>query len=257
MSPRLLSAGGGLRRVLDVLGDDRHDRLGGDDGAGPLHLRLEHGRRSARLPAPRMDRRSGCPGSRTSIPDDRDRVMEAWTKAAEGERLDVEYRFANEGRRRGQALAHRPAGARVRPPDDERLRGLIVDVTETTPTGARAGRGAARRERGTNPRGRLDGGWRRRNGSVRSRSRCPRSPTSTRSTVPRRRSSISEQTTTILGYPPEEWYTDPELWTKIVHPDDKDRLEAAERSGGLRGRDRVPRRSRRTGGPSGSTIAPA
>ena len=55
---------------------------------------------SARLPTARVDRRSRTRGSAHVHPDDRDRVVEAWTKAAEGERLDVEYRFADEGRRR-------------------------------------------------------------------------------------------------------------------------------------------------------------
>ncbi len=31
---------------------------------------------------------------------------------------------------------------------------------------------------------------------------------------------ISPQTTAILGYTPEEWYADPQLWSKIVHPED-------------------------------------
>ncbi|MEA2581124.1 MAG: hypothetical protein QOE83_2016 [Actinomycetota bacterium] len=31
---------------------------------------------------------------------------------------------------------------------------------------------------------------------------------------------ISPQTTPILGYSPEEWYADPGLWSKIVHPED-------------------------------------
>ena len=33
---------------------------------------------------------------------------------------------------------------------------------------------------------------------------------------------ISPQTEAILGYTPEEWYADPGLWRKIVHPDDRD-----------------------------------
>ena len=38
---------------------------------------------------------------------------------------------------------------------------------------------------------------------------------------------ISPQTESILGYTPEEWYADPELWQRIVHPDDRDRQVAA------------------------------
>jgi PAS domain S-box-containing protein len=36
---------------------------------------------------------------------------------------------------------------------------------------------------------------------------------------------ISPQVGAILGYQPEEWYADPELWTKIVHPDDRDAMD--------------------------------
>lgn len=35
---------------------------------------------------------------------------------------------------------------------------------------------------------------------------------------------ISPQTETILGYTPQEWYEDPHLWRRIVHPDDAERL---------------------------------
>jgi len=34
---------------------------------------------------------------------------------------------------------------------------------------------------------------------------------------------ISPQTTTILGYTPQDWYDDPRLWSSIVHPDDRAR----------------------------------
>jgi PAS domain S-box-containing protein len=34
---------------------------------------------------------------------------------------------------------------------------------------------------------------------------------------------ISPQSEAILGYSPEEWYADPELWQRIVHPDDRER----------------------------------
>ncbi|MEP6757983.1 MAG: PAS domain-containing protein [Actinomycetota bacterium] len=38
---------------------------------------------------------------------------------------------------------------------------------------------------------------------------------------------ISPQTETILGYGPEEWYANPDLWRSIVHPDDRDRLDTS------------------------------
>ena len=40
---------------------------------------------------------------------------------------------------------------------------------------------------------------------------------------------ISPQTETILGYAPEAWYADPGLWRSIVHPEDRERLDAARR----------------------------
>jgi PAS domain S-box-containing protein len=39
---------------------------------------------------------------------------------------------------------------------------------------------------------------------------------------------ISPQTTDILGYTPQEWYDDPQLWSKIVHPEDNNRDERVE-----------------------------
>jgi len=36
---------------------------------------------------------------------------------------------------------------------------------------------------------------------------------------------ISPQTESILGYRPEEWYANPDLWRSIVHPEDRERLE--------------------------------
>ncbi|MEP7059941.1 MAG: PAS domain-containing protein [Actinomycetota bacterium] len=43
---------------------------------------------------------------------------------------------------------------------------------------------------------------------------------------------ISPQTSGILGYSPQEWYEDPELWSKIVHPEDgtRDAYVSAEGS---------------------------
>jgi PAS domain S-box-containing protein len=38
---------------------------------------------------------------------------------------------------------------------------------------------------------------------------------------------ISPQTEAILGYTPDEWYANPDLWQQIVHPEDRDRPAAA------------------------------
>src|ERR671934_1647579 len=95
MSPRLLPAGGELRRVLTVLGEADSvvweaetepgrflsvsgavERLLGHDGSAFLEddrFWIEH-----------------------VHPDDRERAAAAWRRAAAGDRLDVEYRFATE-----------------------------------------------------------------------------------------------------------------------------------------------------------------
>jgi PAS domain S-box-containing protein len=49
--------------------------------------------------------------------------------------------------------------------------------------------------------------------------RDPESPTGFRDVF------ISPQTTTILGYTPYEWQMDPELWIRLMHPEDRDRVE--------------------------------
>ena len=59
----------------------------------------------------------------------------------------------------------------------------------------------------------------------------PASPTSTRSTTAPT-VYISPQTETIFGYAPEEWYADADLWSKIVHPEDRARLDAEPETDG-------------------------
>jgi diguanylate cyclase (GGDEF)-like protein/PAS domain S-box-containing protein len=39
---------------------------------------------------------------------------------------------------------------------------------------------------------------------------------------------VSAQAESILGYAPEEWLTDPDLWAKCVHPEDRERVFARE-----------------------------
>jgi PAS domain S-box-containing protein len=39
---------------------------------------------------------------------------------------------------------------------------------------------------------------------------------------------ISPQTTTILGYSPQDWYDDPNLWNTIVHPEDRERTASPD-----------------------------
>src|SRR5918995_361821 len=232
MSPRLLPAGGGLRRVLDVLG-----------GADTIvwEATVEPGRFTSV-----SDTVQGLLGypPRAWIddpdswlghvhPEDRDRVVEAWTKAAEGERLDVEYRFRTEDGDEtwlwhiGQLV---PPSARPRP----RLRGLIVDVTERRRLEVE--RVEALRDVSEGRTREAASRWV--EAEERFRALEEQIPAITYLDAidgPQKTLSISEQTTTILGYSPEEWYADPDLWKKLVHPEDADRLDAAERSGGFEG----------------------
>ena len=39
---------------------------------------------------------------------------------------------------------------------------------------------------------------------------------------------ISPQTERILGYTPEEWQSDPEMWVRVTHPDDRDQVVAQD-----------------------------
>jgi diguanylate cyclase (GGDEF)-like protein/PAS domain S-box-containing protein len=46
---------------------------------------------------------------------------------------------------------------------------------------------------------------------------------------------ISPQVESLLGYPPADWLEDPELWIRILHPDDADRVLDARRRSNQRG----------------------
>ena len=232
MSPRLLPAGGGLRRVLDVLG-----------GADTIvwEATVEPGRFTS--VSDTVEGLLGYP-PRAWIddpdswlghvhPEDRDRVVEAWAKAAEGERLDVEYRFRTEDGDEtwlwhiGQLM---PASVLPR----QRLRGLIVDVTERRRLEVE--RVEALRHVSEGRTREAASRWV--EAEERFRALEEQIPAITYLDAidgPQKTLSISEQTTTILGYSPEEWYADPDLWTKLVHPEDADRLDAADRSGGFAG----------------------
>ena len=229
MSPRLLPAGGERRRVLDALGDVDTVVWEGTD---------EPGRFTSISGAAR-----GVLGSRTRSliddpaawlerihPDDHEAAIEAWSAAAAGGRMDVEYRFAkDEGGEAwiwhlGQPM---PSSGRGR----AKLRGLLVDVTE---------RRRSETERVEAVRDHSEGRTREAasrwvEAEERFRALEQQVPAITYLDAiegPQRTMAISEQTTTILGYTPEEWYADAELWDKIVHPEDRARLDVAERSGG-------------------------
>lgn len=164
-------------------------------------------------------------------PDDRDQAIDAWTKAAEGERLDVEYRFAKKDDSEVR-LWH--IGQLVPSTGRPRLRGLIVDVTERRRLELEQVEAVRESSEGRT----REAASRWVEAEERFRALEEQVPAITYLDAidgPQKTLAISDQTTTILGYPPDEWYADPELWAKIVHPDDKDRVEAAERSGGFAG----------------------
>ena len=230
MSPRLLPAG--LRRVVELLGGA--DTIAWEAAAEPgRFISVSDTVEDLLGYAPRelIDE----PGSWLGRvhPDDRDRLVEAWTAAAEGERMDVEYRFApRDGGETwlwhiGQLVA---APVRTRP----RLRGLIVDVTERRRMEVE--RVEALRDASEGRTREAASRWV--EAEERFRALEQQVPAITYLDAidgPEKTLAISEQTTMILGYTPEEWYADPDLWKKIVHPEDAARLDVAGRSGGFAG----------------------
>jgi PAS domain S-box-containing protein len=232
MSPRLLSAGGGLRRVLDVLGDGQ--TVVWEAGTEPgLFTSVSNAVEGLLGYSPREWVDDPASWVARVHPEDRDRVVGAWTRAAEGERLDVEYRFARKDGGEsmlwhiGQVLP-----GTVRP--KTKLQGLIVDVTERRRLELEQVEALRHATEGRT----REAASRWVEAEERFRALEEQVPAITYLDAidgPQKTLAVSDQTTTILGYPPDEWYADPELWSKIVHPDDKERVEAAERSGGFAG----------------------
>lgn len=232
MSPRLLPAGGELRRVLSVLGEADSVVWEGETEPGRF---LSVSGAVERL----LGHNAGAFLEDDGFwiehvhPDDRDRASAAWRRAAGGERLDIEYRFATEEGEEcwlwhvGQLV---PGTVSTR----TKLRGLLVDVTERrrveidrveairNASEGRAREAAAR--------------WV--EAEERFRALEEQVPAITYLDAvegEQRTLAISEQSSMLLGYTPEEWYADAGLFDKIVHPDDRERLDAAERSGGFAG----------------------
>lgn len=232
MTPRLLPAGGELRRVLGMLGDAETIVWEGDPETRRF-TSVSDTSRSILGFSPRELIEDPDPWLGRVHPDDHDRVVEAWDRARGGGRLDVEYRFAS---RDAEEVWLWHVGQLVPPAGGPRakLRGLIVDVTE---------RRRLERERVEAARDASEGRTREAasrwvEAEERFRALEEQVPAITYLDAidgPQKTLSISEQTTMILGYSPEEWYADPDLWKKIVHPDDAERLDAAERSGGFAG----------------------
>jgi PAS domain S-box-containing protein len=164
-------------------------------------------------------------------PDDRQTLIDAWEAARTGDRFGVEYRFATEDGREiwlwhvGQLS---PAGGGPR----AKLRGLIVDVTDRR----RLEEERAQEVRSTVEGRTLEAAARWVEAEERFRALEEQIPAITYLDSigpPKETLAISDQTTTILGYTPGEWYADPELWNKIVHPEDAARLDTADRWAGF------------------------
>jgi PAS domain S-box-containing protein len=164
-------------------------------------------------------------------PDDRPALTAAWEAALRGERLGLEYRFATMN---GREVWLWHVG-QMSPPEGgprAKLRGLIVDVTH---------RRRMEEERTKEVRTSFEDRTRKAasrwvEAEERFRALEQQVPAITYLDSvgpPEETLAISDQTTSVLGYTPEEWYADPGLWKKIVHPEDAERLEAVDRSGGL------------------------
>jgi PAS domain S-box-containing protein len=54
---------------------------------------------------------------------------------------------------------------------------------------------------------------------------------------PRRFTFVSQRVESLLGYPVERWLTEPGLWDRVLHPDDRDRVLAACRAAAAAGTD--------------------
>jgi PAS domain S-box-containing protein len=229
MSPRLLPAGGERRRVLEALGDV--DTVVWEGTAEPGRFTSLSSTARGALGAQARSLVDD-PGSwlQRVHPDDREDAIAAWSIAADGGRMDVEYRLAKDDGDEvwiwhlGQLVSSSRGRAK--------LRGLLVDVTERRRSELE--RVEALRDVSEGRTREAASRWV--EAEERFRALEQQVPAITYlDTVdgPQRTLAISEQTTAILGYSPEEWYADPELWDKIVHPEDRARIDASERTGGL------------------------
>jgi PAS domain S-box-containing protein len=137
-------------------------------------------------------------------PDDRHAVLAENARTERtGDPFSIEYRMLT---RDGRILWFRDEAVLVHHPDGTPAywQGVMMDITSTKETEAQLAETEARY-----------------------RALVEQNPTITYIDAIEEDQStlyISPQTTTILGYTPEDWYADPQLWSKIVHPEDRERL---------------------------------
>jgi two-component system, sensor histidine kinase and response regulator len=136
-------------------------------------------------------------------PDDRVRIQEAYRRAERtGGPFNAEYRMCA---RDGRIVWFRDEAVLVRDDSGEPVywQGAMMDITATKE--AEAQRAEA---------------------EERYRALIEQNPTITYINAvggPVTTLYISPQTADVLGYAPQDWYDDPELWGTIVHPDDRER----------------------------------
>ena len=143
-------------------------------------------------------------------PDDRDHVNQAKARAAaSGEPFQAEYRMlARDGRtvwvHDSSTLVERATGGPTY------RHGVILDITKTKQAQARLEDAEERLQRASEA--------------------APAITYIDALGGDAKTLFISPQTTDVLGYTPQEWYDDPGLWAKIVHPDDcdQDRVVSTE-----------------------------
>ena len=228
MAPRLLPSSGSLRRALGVLGDAATIAWEADPATRRFTTVSDTAEEVTGFTARAWTEAPDAILERIH-PDDRANVLATWERAAAGGRFDVEFRFATED---GREIWLWQVGqlARVGPGGRQKLRGLIVDVSE---------RRKLEDERAAASRTAVEGRTREAasrwvEAEERFRALEQQIPAITyldSVEPPQATLAISDQTTSILGYTPEEWYADPGLWRRIVHPEDVDRLDAVERTG--------------------------
>jgi PAS domain S-box-containing protein len=227
MAPRLLPPSGSLQRALDLLGDTRTVAWEGEPGA-PRFTSVSRSAEEVTGYDPRVWTDEGGGILDRIHPEDRADVVAAWERASAGGRFDVEYRFATRDDRElrlwqvGQVTGSGPR---------TRLRGLIVDVTERRRLEAE--RVEAQRAAVESRTREAASRWVEAEERFRALEQQVPAITYLDSIDPPQATlAISEQTTRILGYTPDEWYANPGLWREIVFPEDTDRLDAIERTGG-------------------------
>ncbi len=138
-------------------------------------------------------------------PDDVDRVVETWTEARRlGVPFRAEYRVV---RADGSFAWVRDEAVPVGVDDEgrETYQGVMVDITERRHAEERV-----------------------REAEERYRTLVEQLPAITYVETDGRTTYISPQIETVLGFTPQEWRSDPALWTRQLHPDDRERVLAED-----------------------------